>query len=271
MEEAPLEVNHKGPTELRTTMRVAAVQFCPVFKDKTSNLRALAKLVIEAAHSGAKLVVLPELAAVGYSFMSPEEALPLAEDIGWLRADGEIPCSSLSVFSKLSHILDIAIVWGLIEIDPGTKKLYNSQVYYESSGYYEKYAKINFFANDYLWATHGTSNPPVVKCQYEDKRIGMLVCRDVRDKKDDKWSDFYSPGDADYVALSTNWGRGGIPSNAWMDFVEKNKTGLIIANRYGVEANNDFGAGGVCIIDPDGRVHCDGLKWNENCIVYSEI
>jgi predicted amidohydrolase len=253
-------------------MKVAAVQFGPVFRDKPANLRGLSKLVIEASNHGAKLVVLPELSAVGYSFMDPSEAYPFAEDLSWLSNPGAMDkTSSLAIFSKLAHLLDVSIVWGLIEIDAGTKKLYNSQVYYEPSGYYDSYRKVNFFANDHLWASPGVTNPPVIKCQFEEKRIGMLVCRDVRDKKNDKWSDFYSPGDADYVSLSANWGKGGFPSNSWMDFVEENKTGLIVSNRYGVEDNNDFGGGGICIIDPGGKVHCEGLKWHEDCIVYSDI
>ena len=53
-------------------MLVGAIQFCPVFKDKANNLIKLTSLVVEAATHGAKLVVLPELCATGYSFMSNE-------------------------------------------------------------------------------------------------------------------------------------------------------------------------------------------------------
>jgi len=253
-------------------MKVAAIQFCPVFKDKRNNLIRLAKLVIEAANNGAKLVVLPELASVGYSFMSEDEVRPFAESLRWLEdPDALNPESDLYVYSTLARQLDICIVAGFVELDSGTSKLYNSQLYFEPSGYYDSYRKINFFGNDYLWASKGMSNPPVIKCQFEGKRVGLLICRDVRDKKDDKWSSFYEPGDADIVALSAQWGDGGFPATTWMEFAEDNQVTLVVSNRHGYECPNDFGEGGVCIIEKTGKVHCEGLKWKEDCIVYAEV
>ena len=253
-------------------MKAAAIQFRPSFKDKTSNLMQLSKLVIEAATHEAKLIVLPELAALGYSFMSDIEARPFAESVSWLEDRDSLRMdTSLFVFSKLAMELGIIIVWGFVELDCGTGNLYNSQLYFESSGYYTKYAKVNHFANDHLWASKGISNPPVIKSQFEDKRIGLLICRDVRDKKNDEWSNFYSAGDADVVTLSAAWGKGGFPSNSWIDFAEENKVTLVVSNRYGVEGPNDFGDGGVCIIEKTGKVHCDGLVWSQDCIVYGEV
>ena len=253
-------------------MRVAAVQFCPELRNKSANLMRLVKLIVEAATHGAKLVVLPELCTTGYYFMADAEARPFAESPSWLEdADSMRPDTSLYVFHKLSRELDISIVFGFIELDPGTSKIYNAQMYLEPGGYYESYRKINFFAQDHLWASKGISNPPVIKSQFEDKRIGLLICRDVRDKKNDEWSNFYSAGDADVVALSANWGKGGFPSNTWIEFAEENKVTLVVSNRYGQEGPNDFGDGGVCIIEKTGKVHCDGLVWGQDCIVYAEV
>jgi len=220
----------------------------------------MVKLVVEAATHGAKLIVLPELSSTGYSFMSDAEARPLAESVSGLdEVDSIVPDMALFVFRKLSRDLDVIIVFGFIEVDSGTSKLYNSQMYMEPGGYFESYRKINFFANDHLWASKGISNPPVIKSQFEAKR------------KNDDWSNFYSPGDADVVTLSANWGKGGFPSNTWVEFAEENKVTLVVSNRYGVEGPNDFGDGGVCIIEKTGKVHCDGLIWGQDCIVYGEV
>jgi hypothetical protein len=62
-----------------------------------------------------------------------------------------------------------------------------------------------------------------------------------------------------------------MPAVSWMDFVEENKTALAVSNIWGKELNNDFGEGGVCIIEKNGKVHCDGLKWSEDCIVYWDL
>jgi predicted amidohydrolase len=242
-------------------MKVAAVQFAPAFKDVESNLRAAALMVVAAAEAGARIVVLPELCTTGFSFMSAEEAAPYAETI-------EEGSRSMRVMSALAKKYNTAIAWGLLERDVGTGDLYNSQAMVLPDGRFLSYRKINRWGNDYLWACEGTGNPPVI--DYEGKKVGLLICRDVRDKAP-AWKDFYEPGDADIVCFSSNWGDGGFPSVNWVEFAKDNMTWLVVANRYGQEANNDFGEGGACVIEPSTKVHCDGLVWSRPCVVLADI
>ena len=253
-------------------MRVAVVQFCPTFKDVQGNLRRLAALTMKAAQAGAKLICLPELALSGYSFMSAAEAEPLAEVITDFKP-GNGGSSSMWVFYAIARKYDVHVVWGLIEKDQGTGKLFNSQVLMCPDGSFEFYRKINLFSTDVLWAAEGRANPPIRKIEVGDKtyKVGLLICRDVRDKKDDSWKSFYEKGDADIVVLSANWGKGGFPATAWMDFVKDNSTVLAVSNRYGVEVPNDFGHGGICIIQKGDTVQCEGLVWGQDCIVYGEV
>jgi predicted amidohydrolase len=242
-------------------MLVAAVQYAPKFKDVVGNRSAMVSLVREAVQRGAKLVVLPELCTTGYSFMSVEDAQPYAEDL--MQSGG-----TLSVMENLAGQFGVAIAWGVMEKDHGTGKLYNSQVLTLSDRTFVSYRKVNRFANDFIWAEEGRGSPPIT--EFMGKKIGLLICRDVRDKAP-AWSDFYEKGDADIVAFSANWGAGGFPSVNWIRFVKENETFLVVSNRYGKEANNDFGEGGVCIIEPSGKVHCEGLVWDQPCIVYANI
>lgn len=250
-------------------MKVAAVQFRPEFKDRKANVKSLTTLITQCAAAGAKLIVLPELATTGYSFMGRVDAEPFAERLQYPQEES----GSFSVFRALSRRLDVHIVWGVLEKSVATGNLFNSQVLMCPDGTYESYSKCNLFANDYLWATSGRANPPVRRIVVDGvvRKVGLLICRDVRDKKDRNWSSFYEPGDADIVCLSTNWGDGGFPATAWMDFARDNKTTLVVSNRYGQEVNNNFGEGGVCVIHSDGTVHCDGLIWNQDCVVYGEV
>jgi hypothetical protein len=121
--------------------------------------------------------------------------------------------------------------------------------------------------------TPGRANPPIrtITVGGETKKVGLLICRDVRDKKDSKWSGFYEPGDADVVCLSSGFGRGGFPATAWMNFVADNKTALCVSNRYGLDTPADFGPGGVAVIRKDGSVQCDGLIWDEDCVVFGVV
>ena len=256
-------------------MKVAAIQFSPKYGDCPGNLRRLAALTVQAAKAGAKLIVLPELAISGYSMMSRQAAEPFAEVLAEFKPSPAVSMTtSMQAFYSIARTYGTHIAWGLVEKDYGTGNLYNSQVLMCPDGSFESYRKINFFGNDYLWATEGRGNPPVMRILDGPARVlkvGLLICRDVRDKKDEDWKSFYEPGDADIVCLSANWGDGGFPATAWMQFVKENKTTLIVANRYGREIPNDFGEGGVCVILPDGTVHCEGLVWEQDCIVYAEV
>lgn len=246
--------------------RVAAVQFAPVMGQKEDNLRRLGLLVKEAAHAGAELVVLPELAATGYSYMNAAQARVDAEPVSF---DG----LTMRVMRKLCQAFNVHLVWGMVEEDPGTKLLHNAQVLLSPDGYFVSYRKINRWGNDYLWATSGQANPPVSRLRLggREVKVGLLICRDVRDKKNDKWPDFYEKGDADIVCLSANWGDGGFPSVSWMEFVEDNGAALIVSNRYGKEPPNNFGEGGVCIIGLDGTVQTEGLRWERDCVVVGDL
>jgi len=254
-------------------LRVAAVQFAPTFGDLHGNLRRIAHLVLAATENGARLVVLPELATTGYGFMDEEEAAPFAEVIS--------PESlTMKAMMALAKSRNAHLVWGMVERDKGTGDLYNTQVIVDPTGFFESYRKVNLWGNDKLWAQPGRGSPPVIRARFEigigeptlTKKVGLLICRDVRNK-DGKDGELYEKGDADIVAFSANWGDGGFPATAWWEFAEDNKVWLIVANRYGKEVPNDFGEGGICVISPEGKVHCKGLKghWFQDYIVYCDI
>jgi predicted amidohydrolase len=240
-------------------MLAATIQFCPQFKEPEVNLRRAAELVIRAAKAGATLIALPELCTTGYSFMSAAEAEPYAEVFPDSR--------SMEVFGTLARKFNVNIAWGVMTNDSGV--LHNSQVLVTPDGGLAKYSKVNPWGQDFCWATPGTSNPPITVIG--GKKVGLLICRDVRDKATGDWDSFYEPGDADVVLLAANWGAGGFPAVTWMDFARDNNCILCVSNRYGHEANNNFGDGGVCIIYPDQRVVCEGLVWSQDCIVYGDV
>jgi predicted amidohydrolase len=249
-------------------VKVATVQYAPKFKAPDENLRTAISLVSHAVDAGASIIVLPELCLTGYSFMSEEDARPYAEQISDFKRASKVP--SMEAFSELAFRNNVAIAWGTLEQDFGTGKLYNSQVLMTPTKHVVC-RKLNQWGNDFLWASEGRESPPIM--DFMGKKVGTLICRDVRDKGP-KWSalkDFYEKGDADIVCFSANFGDGGFPSVSWVEFARMNRVWFIVSNRYGKEANNDFGEGGICIIEPGGKVHCEGLKWNEPCIVYADV
>jgi predicted amidohydrolase len=252
-------------------MRIATIQYRPAFKDVDGNLLKLKSLIEQAASNGAEICCCPELATSGYSFMSYHDAEPFSEVLVGMGGFSK----TMRFMHGLANNLDVKIVWGMMERDAGTRDLYNSQVMMWPNERFITMRKLNRWGNDFLWAKEGTASPPIVTItdrKGQAKKVGLLICRDVIDeKKEDKISDFYEPGDADIVCLSANWGKGGFPSVSWMDFVRENKCALGIANRYGTETNNDFGQGGICIVQANGQVITEGLVWGQDCIVYGEV
>jgi len=250
-------------------MLAAAVQFAPRFKDVEANLAQMEALIGTAIERGAQLIVLPELCTTGYSFMSRAEAEPYAETLNAWEEGGP----SFKRMQELSKAHGVIIVWGLAERYTGRDKrhgnLYNSQVLMPPHGPHHLYRKINFWGNDYLWATRGTENPPII--QVVGRRVGLLICKDVRDHTGDDPEEYYEAGEADIVCLSAAWGDGEFPSSRWIKFARQNQVHLVVANRYGQEGANNFGEGGICVIHPDGQVECEGLAWSQPCIVYAEV
>jgi predicted amidohydrolase len=249
-------------------VKAAVIQFAPVFKDQAGNIRTAKALVTQAAQAGAQVIVLPELCTTGYSLMSEEEARPFAEQLSAYQRAGAVP--SMDAFGEIVQRHKVAVAWGTVESDYGTGKLYNSQILMTPTSHVVC-RKINQWGNDFLWSSEGRESPPII--EFMGRRLGTLVCRDIRDKGP-KWSgltDFYEPGDCDIVCFSSNFGDGAFPSVSWVEFARTNKVWFLVSNRYGREANNNFGEGGICVIAPNGKIHCNGLKWSEPCIVYADI
>lgn len=251
-------------------MRVATIQLAPTLHDRQGNLQNMISWAITAAEAGAEIICLPELCTTGYGHMSHQEALPFAEHLA-AAYNPSYPPISMMAMGEIVKKYNVAIAWGVMEIDVGSGALYNSQVFMHPTGF-TKYRKINGFGQDFLWAKRGTESPPIIT--YKGKKVGMLICRDIRDKGSigSELTDFYEPGDADIVCFSANFGTSAFPAVSWMDFAMENRVWLLVSNRYGKEApNNDFGPGGVCVISPTGKVHCRGLQFNKDCIVYADI
>jgi len=240
-------------------MKVAAAQFSPKYGEIHDNTFAAIELINRAASEGARLIVLPELALTGYSIMSKAAAQDLEERQRQYLKTIQVVGETQNIAVVIGHISNEE--WGL----------YNAQTFFDPEGGFSvTYYKQNLWGQDWLWAKPGRANPPIVN--YEGRAIGLLICADVRDAHPDPWKgELYEKGDAEIVAYSANWGKGAFPATKWMWFVKDNDAALIVGNRYGKEANNDFGYGGVCVIEKDQTTHIEGLLWGEDCLVFADI
>jgi predicted amidohydrolase len=143
-------------------MKIGFVQTSPHFGEKQKNFRAVEELL---AGCKADLLVLPELFATGYTFVSAGEVLELSE------VQGE---ETTFFLQHLAGMCNATIVAGFIERENGN--CYNSAMMADASGIIMTYRKLHRFNKEKLWFSPGNRAPEVVTLQ--GVKIGTMICFD---------------------------------------------------------------------------------------------
>ncbi len=144
-------------------MRVGYFQFEPVFGEVKHNLDTV---TTGLSRVECELLVLPELFATGYQFVSRQEVDSLAEPV----PGG--PTTSRLI--ELARDRRLHIVAGLAEKAAG--RSYNAAVVVGPDGYVGTYRKTHLFAEETLYFAPGDQGFPV--WDIGPARIGVLVCFD---------------------------------------------------------------------------------------------
>lgn len=220
-------------------MKAGFYQFDPIFGEKDKNIDT----VMDALKTiDADLIVLPELFATGYQFVSQHEVEQLAERI----PDGY----TTARLSELSRWTGMYIVAGIPESSPG--HFHNSAVLVGPDGFIGTYRKTHLFYEETLWFTPGDTGFQVFETAIG--RIGIMICYD-----------WYFPEAMRTLALK----RAQIvahPSNLILPYCPdampvrclENRVFAVTANRIGVENRNKHGTlryiGMSQITLPDGTI-----------------
>lgn len=150
----------------RPPLQVSCIQFEPVIGDVAGNIERSCTLIREAAASGSRLIVLPELANTGYVFETMDEARSLAEPV----PDGP----STRAWGDLAQRLDIHLVAGVAERDGDT--LFNSALVTGPNGYVGTYRKAHLWDRENLFFAKGNLGFPVFETPLG--KIGVVICYD---------------------------------------------------------------------------------------------
>jgi len=143
-------------------VKIALVQFKPVFGDRDGNTERLIRLCGE---NPADLYVLPELAYTGYQFVSAEETRSLADDLASPR---------IKAFRDTARELDAAIVFGFPEISGAS--VYNASLAVLPDGRSYLYRKTHLFYKETLYFSPGDTGFFVF--EFQGARIGLAICFD---------------------------------------------------------------------------------------------
>ncbi|PTL40143.1 nitrilase-related carbon-nitrogen hydrolase [Alkalicoccus saliphilus] len=146
----------------------AAIQFHPQLEKVENNLQRLEEAVVQAASSGAKFIVTPELAVSGYMYDTRSCILPHTDTI---------PGTVTDRFHSVCLQWNVYIVLGMPEYDSETGLLYNSAALIGPEGFIGKYRKTHLWEAEAHWATPGNLGFPVY--QTELGRIAINICMDA--------------------------------------------------------------------------------------------
>ena len=222
---------------------VAVCQLPLAVGEAARNRAAAAAAVRAAARRGARLVVLPELAASGYVFRDPAEARSLAEP-----ADGPTPAG----WAALARELGLVIVGGFAELG-ADGCLYNSCALADPGGIRAVYRKAHLWHAEPDFFTPGSAPPPVVGTALG--RIGMMICYDAEFPE---WVRIPALAGADLLAVPANWPAEPVPAGE-RPMMAVNVQAAAFANRVFVAAACRCGpergvswVGGSLIAGPDG-------------------
>lgn len=198
-------------------MRVGYLQFDPVFGEVARNLD---HVTAQLEQVETDLIVLPELFATGYQFVSQEEVFQLAEPV----PDG----ATTKRLADIAARRGMTIVAGLPERDGG--RCFNSAVVVGPKGFIGCYRKTHLFFEETLWFTPGDSGFHV--WDIGPAKVGVMIC-----------FDWYYPESArtlalqgaDIIAHPSNLVLPNCPDSMVTRCLE-NRVFSVTANRIGSEA-----------------------------------
>ncbi|CAL78568.1 Putative nitrilase/cyanide hydratase family protein (carbon-nitrogen hydrolase) [Bradyrhizobium sp. ORS 278] len=220
------------------TYKAATVQFEPVLAGKERNIEGLLALCEQAAASGAKLIVTPEMGTTGYCWYDRAEVAPYVE---------KVPGSTTHRFASLARRHDCYIVIGMPEVDDDDI-YYNSAVLIGPDGVIGRHRKTHPYISEPKWAAAGDLHNQVFETPIG--RIALLICMDIHFVETAR---LMALGGADIICHISNWLAERTPAPYWISRAFENSCYVIESNRWGLERTVQF-SGGSCVIAPDGSL-----------------
>jgi 5-aminopentanamidase len=225
--------------------RIVCCQLRPAIADLSANIESTTAAITEAVASGARVVIVPELALSGYMLSSIDEARSVAITpahpvfAAWAAAVAPTDGVAIGGFAELAAD-------GLI---------YNTAAVVDASGVLAVYRKVHLWDREKLLFTPGSVAPPVVATPVG--KIGVLICFDL------EFPEFprsLALRGAELIAAPTNWPRETVPAGERVPEVTvamasaySNHVAIACCDRAGTERGQDWNEAS-CIVDERGWV-----------------
>ncbi|MGN7979433.1 nitrilase-related carbon-nitrogen hydrolase [Microbacterium sp. 22195] len=222
---------------------VAAVSPAIVFGEIERNLESIVTAAVEAAHRGAELIVMPELATSGYVFDSASEARALA-----LRSDDDL-------LRELERRLPAEAVTVLGYAERDGDALYNTAAVIGGGRRLADYRKSHLWDREKTIFTPGDRAGMLVDTDHF--RLGVAICYDNEFPEVPRG---LALGGAAILALPVNWPLVPRPATEHppetiqaMGAARSSRLPIVIADRHGTEREVPW-TGGSAVIDAHGWI-----------------
>ncbi len=207
-------------------LRIAVVNMQPVWGDKQANTDKIISMAREAAHTGAQIIVFPEMALTGYAMEQGDikrvdrMQVKLAE-----TQDGEAATKISAEAKKLGAY----IAYGYPEKKgDAANDVYNSVLVAGPEGTIGSYQKIHPFGSEVVWCKTGT-DPFLFDTPWG--KVGVSICYDTYNYPE--LSRYYAASGARLILnpTATSWayysakylGKDGLPVKDGKPYADNNK------------------------------------------------
>lgn len=237
-------------------LSVAAVSIQPSKTEKQVTLNTIKTMVekIKAEHSDIQVIVFGELILEWYF---DEET----KDVYQRLMSEVIPGTSTDFIKNLSISNNVAIVFGMTELDTISNNLYNSQILIRPTGELVKYRKRNLNATDQDNSMN--NGEEFVVTEIDGIRVAMFICSDMQSNEITKE---IADAKVDVILHSLT---SSTDMNAHISYVgTQMNTWIVFANRFGKEGIFDY-TGFTHIINPAGTI--SERATGNNAYVYRKL
>jgi predicted amidohydrolase len=225
-------------------MRIAAIQHDIAWEDAPTTRKHVGPMIEQAVSAGARLIVLPEMFATGFS-MSPERT---AEEPG-----GETERFLTDAASQYGVWLVASVAQWAPAADDAMRRAHNTAVLAGPAGQLSRYHKIHPFTyggED----RHYLAGQDLLTVDVEGLRVSVLICYDLRFA-----DEFWQLADrTDLYVVPANWPTA--RAEHWRILLRaraiENQAYVVGCNRVGTAGDADHPVahrGDSVIIDPLGR------------------
>ncbi|MHB1525173.1 MAG: nitrilase-related carbon-nitrogen hydrolase [Candidatus Dormibacteria bacterium] len=251
--------------ENSSSLRLALCQYEPRVGDPDGNLALGAEWIERAASDGAQLIVLPELAASGYTFNSEAEAAACSQDVSG---------PALTSWGELCRQHEVWVVAGFAEA--AGEQRYNAAALLSPAGPARVYRKAHLFNDEKTYFSPGDTG--FTTFELPAGRIGILICYDL-------WfpeaARVLALRGAELICVPTNWvanfRRQASDERGWtmgdyacVGVATQNQVFVAAADRIGEERGVNF-LGCSCLVGPDGSMLAGPAPQAQEALLVGDI